>query len=76
MQTASYVMQDEKFDWTYPFSTTFFKDALEGLKQFLATEIRLKVMKNAFYLTVKALSVLKIFKLLPCLFGHVEKQAD
>ena len=41
-----------------------FKGALSGLKRFLATESLLKVMKNAFYFTSKALSVLKIFKLL------------
>ena len=30
-------------------------------------------MKNAFYFTLKALFVLKIFKFLPWLFSHVEK---
>ena len=33
-------------------------------------------MKNAFYFTLKALFVLKIFKFLPRLFGHVEKRFD
>ena len=33
------------------------------------------MMKNAFYFTVKALFVLKIFKFLSWLFGHVEKAA-
>ena len=41
-----------------------FKGALSGLRQFLATGSRLKVMKNAFYFTLKALFVLKIFKFL------------
>ena len=41
-----------------------FKGALSGLRQFLATESPLKMMKNAFYFTSKALFVLKIFKLL------------
>ena len=41
------------------------KGALLGLRQFLATGIRLKMMKNVFYFTSKALSVLKIFKFLP-----------
>ena len=41
-----------------------FKGALSGLKQFLATESPLKMMKNAFNFTSKALSVLKIFKFL------------
>ena len=31
-------------------------------------------MKNAFYLTSKALFVLKIFKFLSWLFGYVEKR--
>ena len=39
-----------------------FKGALSGLRQFLATERRLKMIKNAFYFTSKALFVLKIFK--------------
>ena len=38
------------------------KGALSGLRQFLATESSLKMMKNAFYFTSKALFVLKIFK--------------
>ena len=41
-----------------------FKDALSGLRQFLATESPLKMMKNAFYFTLKALFGLKIFKFL------------
>ena len=38
--------------------------ALSGLRQLLTTERPLKMIKNAFNLTSKALSVLKIFKLL------------
>ena len=41
-----------------------FKDALSRLRQFLATQSPLKMMKNAFYLTSKALFILKTFKLL------------
>ena len=37
---------------------------LSGLRQVLATESPLKVMKNAFYFTSKALFVLKILKFL------------
>ena len=37
---------------------------LSGLRQFLATESPLKMMKNAFYFISKALFVLKIFKFL------------
>ena len=46
---------------------SLFKD----LRQFLITEIPLKMMKNAFYFTLKALFVLKIFKFLSWLFRHV-----
>ena len=38
-------------------------------------EIPLKMMKNAFYFILKALFVLKIFKFLSWLFGHVRKTA-
>ena len=38
-----------------------FKGAFSGLRQF-KNESSLKMMKNAFYFTVKALFVLKIFK--------------
>ena len=34
------------------------------------------MMKNVFYFSLKALFVLKIFKFLSCLFGHVEKRLD
>ena len=44
--------------------------------QLLATESHLKVMKNAFYFTLKALFVLKIFKFLSCLFVHVGKRLE
>ena len=40
----------------------WFTGALSGLIQFLATESTLKMMKNAFYFTLKALFILKIFK--------------
>ena len=42
----------------------------------MATEIPLKTMKNAFYFTLKTFFVLKIFKFLSLLFGHVEKRFD
>ena len=41
-----------------------FKGALSGLRQLLATESSLKILKNAFYFTLKGLFVLKIFKFL------------
>ena len=52
------------------------KDSLTCWKQFLATGSSLKIMKNAFYYTLKALFVLKIFRFLSQLFGHVEKRLD
>ena len=42
----------------------YFQGALYGLRQFLATESPLKMMKNDFYYTLKALFVLKISKFL------------
>ena len=38
------------------------RGALLGLKPFLETESPLKMMKNAFYFTLEALLVLKLFK--------------
>ena len=38
-------------------------------------ESPLKLMKNVFYINLKALFVLKIFKFLSSLFGHREKVA-
>ena len=52
------------------------KGAFSGLGQFLATKSPLKRMKNACYFTLNALFVLKIFKFLSWLFGHVEKRLD
>ena len=52
-------------------SLIFFQGALLSLRQFLATESPLKIMKNAFYFTPKALFVLTIFKFLSGFFGHV-----
>ena len=45
------------------------KAVLSGLRQFLATESRLKMKKNTFYFTLNALFVLKIFKILSSIFG-------
>ena len=53
-----------------------FEGALLGLRQFLATESPLRMMKDAFCFTSKALFVLKIFKFLSGVFGHVSKQLD
>ena len=48
-----------------------FKGALSGMRQFLATESPSHMIKNAFHLTLKVIFVLKIFKFLIWLFGHV-----
>ena len=54
---------------------SLFKGALSGLKQFMAVESCLKMMKNVFYFILKALFVLKRFKFLSYIFGHIEKAA-
>ena len=52
------------------------KGALSGLRQFLAAESPLNMMKNVFHFTSKALFVLKVFKFLSWLFDHVAKRLD
>ena len=47
----------------------------EKILQILATEIPLKVMKNAFYFNFEALFVLKIFKFLSWNLGNLKKAA-
>ena len=54
----------------------FLKSPLPNLRQFLATESHLKMMKNAFYFKSKAFFVPGIFKFLFWLFVHVGKQLD
>ena len=51
------------------------KGALSGLRQFLATERSLKMVKNDFYFTLKALLILEI-KFLFWIFGHVGKRLN
>ena len=53
-----------------------FKGALSGLRESLTTESPLKIMKNAFYFTLKLIFALKIFWFLSSLFGHIEKQLN
>ena len=48
------------------------KGALSGLRQIITTEIPSKVMRNTFSFTLEGLSVLKMFKFLSWLFGHLE----
>ena len=50
------------------------KGAVSELRQFLANESPLKVMKNAFYFILKVLVFLKISKFLSWLVGHVKRR--
>ena len=65
-----------KYEWSTWSKTSVIKDTLSGLGQFLATETRLKIMKNGFYFTLNVLFVLNIFKFLSWLFGHAGKRLD
>ena len=56
----------------YSLSNYLFKSALPVLRQFLPTEMSLKVMKKVFYFALKTLFVLKILKILPYFLGFVE----
>ena len=60
--------------WVLPvlIANNKFKGALSYLRQFLATESPLKMMKYAFYFTLIASLVLKLFIILSWLYGHVK----
>ena len=64
---------DNCYLYGFFFSLFIIKGALSGLRQFLATECPLKMMKNAFCFTLKALFVLKIYKFLAWIFVQIEK---
>ena len=51
------------------------KGALSGLRRFLATESRLKLMKNSSLFHLKSFFVLKIFNFLSWIFGTVKKRS-
>ena len=51
----------------------FFEGTLSDLRQFLATENPLKMLKNVFLFHLKIFFILKMFKFLSWLFGHVAK---
>ena len=51
------------------------KGVLLSLRQFLATESHLKMMKNIFFPLLKALFALEVSILL-WIFGYVQKQLD
>ena len=52
------------------------KGVLLGLRQFLSIENALKMTRNAFCFTLKALFVLKLFRFLSWRFGHIKKRLD
>ena len=54
----------------------YFIGALSGMKNISATESLLKMMKSAFYFTLKALFILTILQFTSSLFSHVEKWLD
>ena len=58
----------------YENSKDAIRKTLSGLREFLAAESTLKMMKNAFYFTSKVLFVLKIVKFFSSLFCHVAKR--
>ena len=60
----------------HAFGLGWFKGLLSGLRQFLANESSLKIMKNIFYFIAKALFALKIFKFLSWIFVHMSKRLD
>ena len=71
LASSNYIELYSKFSYSpntgkyRPYLDTFHvRSALLGLRQFLATESALKMMKNGFYFTSKAVFFLKIFKFL------------
>ena len=57
----------------FKINKNYVKSALSGLRQFLPAEGPLKMTKNTFYFTSKALFVLKIFKFLFWQNGLIRK---
>ena len=59
---------------------SYLKGTLSDLTPFLAAENPLKMMKNVFFFffffTSKTLFVLKIFKFLSWVFGHIAKRIE
>ena len=60
-----------------PLRKRVFEDVLKSKKSVFIcfNDGSSKMKKNTFYFTLKALFVLKVFKFLSWLFGHVEKTA-
>ena len=66
---------DLKFLTALQLGLSHVRGALSGLRQVLAADRLLDIMKNTFYFTLKVI-FFKIFKFLPGLFSHVEKWPD
>ena len=66
----------KKRDYDTTVWSLMLKGALSGLRHFLVNESLLKIMENPYYFTSTASFVLKIFKFLSWLFGHVAKRLD
>ena len=56
-------------------SLWLFKSPCSSLRKFLATVSSIKIMKNAFYFALKALSILKIFQFLS-LKNHLQNVVE
>ena len=52
------------------------KPSMHTLRSETIFEVPLKIIKNYFYFTLKALLVLNIFEFLSWSFGHVEKRLE
>ena len=64
---SKYIYQNELNIAYFQHNMAFgdFKGTLSCQRQFLATKIPLKIIKNVFNFSLKALFILKIFKFLP-----------
>ena len=63
-KTLELSLEIEGSEYISSFTIISSKVALSGLRQFLAIESCLRLMKNAFYFNLNAHFVLKIFKFL------------
>ena len=73
MDEEQAVFQQLTLSYFKKWSATALQVQLSRLRQFLATESPLKIMKKCFLFD---LIVLKIIKILSWIFAHVEKRLD
>ena len=68
MLTLSFVTEEycyvDVLNFPFKRKIFYFKGALSGQRQLFETESSVKMMKNAFYFTLKSFFLLKIFKFL------------